>query len=570
MFKNVLLICALFTIVPCMAETDLLYSENVNMTPQSTFSGYTNSTFFGSANKNNYISVIKAATTHDTATTETVYEYSVSIAQMVASYEDMGNPADNCNVFVQELLLSYGAANGATGCYAFRGITSAEKAVLNAMNGHTYTCNWVLPTLQLPDDAIERFRIDEINDLGGYGQKHLNAIKSTAKLDGVIGATEYTASYDFVNGTATGSNYFTADDEYIYFASKVVDPKLALNKDHYQFDIAVVPDNDIVDTGHAYTRVSAGYKFTKANELEVFTNKLGVCYRAQNNYAGSNPDELAMGERLKSRASDFKAVGYYDQANQTAYYEWSVKKSALAHIFQCPDSQVIDQMMYFNYLYTQGAFTYLQPGAVANSTLGRLTAADNGGKCPYGTSWYPIAVVNFVDAGTKNSASARISNTASGLRFKSVYDNDYLEKMAAIAAAQGEEMEIGTLIAPADYIKGEFTHAALGKGNYVEVMADLNTPFSNANGVTTIAGSLVNIKEANLDRDFAGIGFIKIGNEYFYTDNYTVKNVSDIASAALADTKAVAGNGYDYKVSEGVYSPYSEGQRNVLNTLIAK
>jgi len=44
MFKNVLLICALFTIVPCMAETDLLYSENVNMTPQSTFSGYTNST----------------------------------------------------------------------------------------------------------------------------------------------------------------------------------------------------------------------------------------------------------------------------------------------------------------------------------------------------------------------------------------------------------------------------------------------------------------------------------------------------------------------------------------------
>jgi hypothetical protein len=151
-----------------------------------------------------------------------------------------------------------------------------------------------------------------------------------------------------------------------------------------------------------------------------------------------------------------------------------------------------------------------------------------------------VNVVNFVDAPlTKDSASARISNSAAGLRFKSVYTNEYLAYMAEYAKAQGETMEIGTLIAPADYIKGEFTHAALGKGNYVEVMADLNTPFSNANGVTTIAGSLVNIKEANLDRDFAGIGFIKIGNEYFYTDNYTVKNVSAIASAALADTKAV-------------------------------
>ena len=88
--------------------------------------------------------------------------------------------------------------------------------------------------------------------------------------------------------------------------------------------------------------------------------------------------------------------------------------------------------------------------------------------------------------------------------------------------------------------------------------------------VTTIAGSLVGIKAANLDRDFAGIGFIKIGDKYFYSDTYAVKNVSAVASAALADTTAVANDEYKYEISAGVYSPYTKGQREILNTLIKK
>ena len=131
-------------------------------------------------------------------------------------------------------------------------------------------------------------------------------------------------------------------------------------------------------------------------------------------------------------------------------------------------------------------------------------------------------------------------------------------------------MEIGTLIAPADFItNGEFTHAALGAGNYVEVAAVQDAPFSNVGGVTTFAGSLVNIKESNLDRDFAGRGFIKIGNEYFYSDTYAVKSVSYVASAALLDTVTEEQAGYRYEVSEGVWSPYTADQRDILQNLVA-
>ena len=51
MLKRFLLIFALFVAVPCMAEEELLYYENVNMTPKRTFSGYTN----GTANYQNNI-----------------------------------------------------------------------------------------------------------------------------------------------------------------------------------------------------------------------------------------------------------------------------------------------------------------------------------------------------------------------------------------------------------------------------------------------------------------------------------------------------------------------------------
>ena len=190
--------------------------------------------------------------------------------------------------------------------------------------------------------------------------------------------------------------------------------------------------------------------------------------------------------------------------------------------------------------------------------LRTLTQASKGSTgTPYNENAIPN-VIKFVDAPiTKDSGSIRISTENAGLRFKSVYTNGYLAYMAAYAEAKGETMEIGTLIAPKEYVDaaGAFTHAALAAkyatNPYLEVKADLADPYSNANGVTTIAGSIVKIKTANLTKDFAGIGYIKIGNEYFYTDTYTVRNVSAVATAALADASA----------------NYTSGQRLVLGKL---
>ena len=205
------------------------------------------------------------------------------------------------------------------------------------------------------------------------------------------------------------------------------------------------------------------------------------------------------------------------------------------------------------------------------NALAAKTQSENSGASAYLTNDFFQHVVHLdTDYYTKETASVRLSSTISGLRFKTLYTNEYLAYMQKVADARGETMEIGTLIAPADFItNGEFTHAALGAGNYVEVAAVQDAPFSNVGGVTTFAGSLVNIKESNLDRDFAGRGFIKIGNEYFYSDTYAVKSVSYVASAALLDTVTEEQAGYRYEVSEGVWSPYTADQRVILQNLVA-
>jgi hypothetical protein len=296
---------------------------------------------------------------------------------------------------------------------------------------------------------------------------------------------------------------------------------------------------------------------------------------------------------FKARANTFGDAGYqfaghYDAETKTYVFEMKVPLDELRNLFQLGDNYDINSIdMYTlykfktpeaaNYDYAMTYKTRDDKLQCAWEALRTLTQASKGSTgTPYNDNTVPN-VIKLVDAPiTKESASVRISTANSGLRFKSVYSDSYLAYMQAYADAIGQTMTVGTLIAPNDYVvaAGAFTHEALaakyGAAGYVEVEAAKATPFQSANGVTTFAGSIVNIKEGNLDRDFAGIGYIKIGNEYFYAENYTVKNVSEIATIALDDTATAQGNGYNYEISTGVWSPYSEGQREVLNDLIAK
>ena len=105
-------------------------------------------------------------------------------------------------------------------------------------------------------------------------------------------------------------------------------------------------------------------------------------------------------------------------------------------------------------------------------------------------------------------------------------------------------------------------------------MASIASPFAVQGDTWVYAGSIVNIKEWNLGRDFTGIGYIKIVDgehvEYIYSEKSCVRNVSGVATAAYDDVRDAADAEYQYEVVGeddehlGKYSPYTETQRKIL------
>lgn len=80
MLKKSLFILALLMALPCIAEetTGLLYSENINMTPQRTFSGYSSSTNkYPKLNSIHNSSVYRTYSTQDQQRTEIMKAKSV-------------------------------------------------------------------------------------------------------------------------------------------------------------------------------------------------------------------------------------------------------------------------------------------------------------------------------------------------------------------------------------------------------------------------------------------------------------------------------------------------------------
>lgn len=176
---------------------------------------------------------------------------------------------------------------------------------------------------------------------------------------------------------------------------------------------------------------------------------------------------------------------------------------------------------------------------------------------------------------TKDSASIRISTYKTGLRFKTDINTDLLNTLSKKYGA--ENVSVGTLIAPADLLgTNELTHAFAGK--YLDVTATLDNPFSTDGITNTYAGSIVDIKESNLDRDFVGVGYIKVtvsGQDpiYYYSAEKSTRNVSYVASCAYIDVEDSQSNEYSYKVTSSdkynnKYSPYTATQRSIIKSLI--
>ena len=146
---------------------------------------------------------------------------------------------------------------------------------------------------------------------------------------------------------------------------------------------------------------------------------------------------------------------------------------------------------------------------------------------------------------TLTGAGTRL-DTPAGLRFESRINKAYYD-----ALPEGAEVTVGTIIVPTDYLEAyginnkNFTKAALDDLGivYLDVVNSgwANAATADSDGYYKYYGSIVGIKEENLDREFSGIGYMTVktaDGEYTVYGGYTAedhsRSVSYVASKAIA------------------------------------
>ncbi len=141
---------------------------------------------------------------------------------------------------------------------------------------------------------------------------------------------------------------------------------------------------------------------------------------------------------------------------------------------------------------------------------------------------------------TMKGASVRIGDVA-GIRFKTKISK------AELDALGGRVSEIGTVIAPAAYIKGEFTMEALaavnkGSAGYVKVVASLASPYDEDAEYYYFAGSLENIKSKNQMLEYRAVGYMIVDGEPIYAKAPTdSRSVGYVAYHAYIDENSGLG-----------------------------
>ncbi len=164
---------------------------------------------------------------------------------------------------------------------------------------------------------------------------------------------------------------------------------------------------------------------------------------------------------------------------------------------------------------------------------------------------------------TLDTGSIRVGSNATGLRFATQVNADSLAAIEALT--QVEKVEVGTLITLEDYVTGagaatfESLKAYQDTQNvvtYLDVPATVGTWYENSelgNGTDKLfVGSIVNIKDANLNTNMVGRGYVKVtyndgrAPQYFYSDTSATKNVSEIAKAFVETIDLTAPEWADY------------------------
>ena len=206
------------------------------------------------------------------------------------------------------------------------------------------------------------------------------------------------------------------------------------------------------------------------------------------------------------------------------------------------------------------AITYIRSDRATVTTKTELGSAGKFGK----TTVYTPAM--------KKGASVRIVEGSNGLRFTSTLANG------------AAPTRYGTLIVKAaDLGSTEFTIAALTAANITFANIEATEAGTVAGATeTTYNAALTNLPEDQLTTDFAARAYAVYtvdGVEYIVYSDFVVgadgksdniRNISDVAEAAHNDTKTEQTDEYCHEVAEGVWSPYTKEQYDLLLTFVKK
>lgn len=182
---------------------------------------------------------------------------------------------------------------------------------------------------------------------------------------------------------------------------------------------------------------------------------------------------------------------------------------------------------------------------------------------------------------TADTAATGIGNN--GLKFTTVVNKaDYDALISAGIAAT--DIAVGTMITLEKYVDDAFIN--YNKSFNIADFEEIEYVYVNSVGTLAekdgsyiFEGAIVNIPESKLDTTYCAIGYVKIGDNIYYSATYAERSVADVAEAAYADraeaqsgeyTNAIAANSSVAIGDAASYSPYTEAQLTELKARFEK
>ena len=364
------------------------------------------------------------------------------------------------------------------------------------------------------------------------------AMTTSPKLDGVVNEREYSyrkyydtdelIGYDSSILQSGITEYIAHDADYIYYAVSMVQEKDNLG---FQFQFNPLSSFNIFNDktnlrNTLFQRVSIQLRYQSDGSVELFQAPTW-------NYSMSGTLPV-VGKDLTYAATK--------TADNVKTYEIKISKDYLAAYNFCSkeDIKVVPYMTH-QHSTSSIAHNYTQEEVNALTALGATRAELGSAPAFMILEEDPNGIETAITPETQETASTRISAEKSGLRFKTSILKADLEDLIYMLGA--ENISVGTLIAPTDKLGSKaLTHefGVSGK-DYLDVKASIGTPFAEENGYLIYAGTISNIKRANLDRDFTAVGYISYVKKgvtyYIYTDTPAVRNIDYVATAAMKDPK---------------------------------